>query len=129
VNIKMRYLVAIAVGMLLVANTAASDDKMVVAGAGTASCGEFIADTKNNETLRDTYFLWAQGFLSSLNFKHLRNWESATDLSDPDALKLWIENYCEENPLSIYAAAVAKLWSELRIRQGLEPDPLIKPEN
>jgi len=129
-NIKMRYLAAITAGMLMVTNTAASDDEIYLAGAGGASCGKFIADKEDDKIFRDLYFFWAQGFLSGLNFRLLLNdTESAVEFSDYEAHKLWIENYCEENPLDIYALAVAKLWPEIRAKQGLDPDPLINPEN
>jgi len=118
----MRCLAAITAGMLLVTNTAASDDKIVVAGVGANSCGKFIAETKDDETFRAAYFYWAQGFLSGLNYKYGLSPEFATDLADYNALMLWVDNYCEENPLDLYGVAAIKLWHELRIRQGLELD-------
>jgi len=136
VNIKMRYLAAVVAGMLMITNTAASDEPRYMTGAprymtgaGIASCGKFIADTEDDETFGNVYFFWAQGFLSGLNIKYLLNMESATDFLDHEAMKLWIENYCKENPLDNYSVAAMKLWHELRVRQGLNPDPLINPEN
>ena len=117
----MRYLVAIAAGMLMAPVIAAADEVLAVAGAGASSCGKFIADTEGTETMSLIYFSWAQGFLTGLNAKYVKSRDS-TDLSDRDALELFIENYCEENPLDNYVRAAAKLWHELRARQELEPD-------
>ncbi|MCH8867836.1 MAG: hypothetical protein IID58_13430 [Proteobacteria bacterium] len=119
---KMRYLAAIAAGFLMVSNIAALDEKHVIAGGGSISCGKFIADTKDDEFMSDFYFSWVQGFLSGLNFKYLESTEITTDLSDHEALQLWIKNYCNDNPLDLYYIAAGKLWVELRHRQGLSQD-------
>ena len=113
--------------MLMTAGTAAADEKHYVAGVGNFSCGKFIANMELDKIFHDLYFFWAQGFLSGLNFKYFLNQESATDLADHDALQLWLENYCDENPLDQYSAAAMQLWHELRVRQGLDPDQLYVP--
>ena len=104
--------------MLMTTNPTVADE-LVLVGVGAASCGKFIADY---ELVGDSYLQWTQGFLSGLNLKYFQNWQSATDLSDPYALQLWIQNYCEENPLDVYVVAASQLWHELRARQGLEFD-------
>ena len=126
-KIKIRYLAVIAAGSLLVSNIAASSEMQALAGIGAFSCGKFIADTEDSEMMRSLYFFWAQGFLSGLNFKHFHNAQFATNLSGSDALKLWIENYCKDDPLDYYSTAVVKLWHELRRRQGLDEDTVFIP--
>ncbi len=117
-NIKMRYLTIIAIGILLAANPAVSDD---VAGVGTHSCGQFIADIEaGGQILTSLYFSWVQGFLTGLNTKYLLCQEFHTDLSDPPAIQLWLKNYCEENPLENYMTATAKLWAALRSKQKIQ---------
>jgi len=93
-------------------------------GAGVLSCGKILATSKYNQLTRTIYFTWVQGFLSGLNVKYLRadTPESATDLSDNNALQIWIENYCQENPLDQYHIAATALWHVLRARQRLDPD-------
>ena len=114
--------------MLLAPNTAASDE-MVLVGPGTLSCGKIIASMEANKTFRVTYFFWAQGFLSGLNFEYSPDFEFSTDLSDYDALMLWLENYCKETPLDKYYMAITVLWVELRSKQGLEVDPRFLPQD
>lgn len=122
-NIKMRYLAAIAAGMLIVANTAAPDERpTIVVGVNASSCHKFIADTQRSELTGVIYFSWAQGFLSGLNLKYFQSWESATDISNFKALQPWIKNYCEENPLDDYVEAISELWHYLRARQVLKLD-------
>lgn len=116
-NIKNRYLAAIAVGILLAANTVAAAGNLAsIVGAGTASCGEVLSSS-----IEISYFIWAQGHLSAMNL-FLTTVEE-TNLSDHDGQQIWLKNYCEENPLEKYVQAVWSLWIELRITQGLEPDP------
>ena len=134
-NIKMRYLALIAIGVLMATNLTASEELQTtnenfkfIAGAGGFSCGKLIAVKIEGERFDQLYFFWAQGFLSGMNFQYLRTEEFATNLSDHDAHRIWLENYCEENPLDTYALAVRKLWRELRIRQKLDPDLLFIPK-
>ena len=99
-----------------------ADDELAVVGAGGTSCGRFIAQHRIR-THRDVYFTWTQGYLSGLNFKHIiAADEKATNLSDLDGQQIWLENYCQENPLDLYWIAVTNLWTTLREMQGLEPD-------
>ena len=115
--------------MLMATHTVVEAQKVIV-GTGAFSCGKFLEDKQQFATLLDAeYFAWAQGFLSGLNVKYFLSRESATDLSDHEALELWIENYCGENPLDSYVTATTKLWRELRIMQGLEQDSRFKPKD
>jgi len=122
-NIKMRYLTAIVAGMLMTTGIVASE-KMYAVGVGVLSCGKIVANIKDDQSIALFSFSWAQGYLSGLNANHGE--ADGTDLSDYEAHKLWIENYCEENPLDLYAQAALNLWHELRDRQGLEPDLLFQ---
>lgn len=123
-NIKMRTLTIIAVGMLLAANIAAEDD---VAGVGAKSCGQVLKAKKESDMLALLSYSWAQGFMSALNLKHFGS-EGVVNLSDRAAHEIWLENFCKENPLSKYLVAVGVLWNELREQQGLEPESLLPPQ-
>ena len=125
---KMRYLAAIAAGVLLAANTVAADEnKRALMGVGWQSCGKYLTTTKDVVSFDDVafdfaYTSWTQGFLSGLNYDFILRSGTTTDLSDHQAQKIWIENYCKEYPLEKYLAAVVTLWVALRHQQGLEPD-------
>ena len=112
------------VGMFMATNPAVSDEReSTMLGAGGTSCGEFIAGKEKYGTVSLVHISWAQGFLTGLNVKYLEILESVTELPDRAAMELWIENYCQENPLDNFGFAIRKLWRELRARQGLERDP------
>ncbi len=117
--------------MLMTAGTAAADEKQYLAGAGSVSCGKFLEDKEVFANLLDAeYFSWAQGFMSGLNYEFIMDSaETVTDLSDHEAQQISIENYCKENPLELYAAAIFNLWDELRDTQGLEPDVRFIPKD
>lgn len=118
-KIKIRYLAAIAAGMLMISGTTAAQ---TVAGAGAHSCGKFLDDVEaGGEVMNLIYFAWIQGFLTGLNTKYLPSQEFATNISDRAGMELWIKNYCEDNPLDQFTMAGAQLWAELRVKQGLRP--------
>ena len=119
-NIKMRCLTIIAVGMLMTASTAASDKIAACAGYCGTSCGKIISDDTGR--LENRAFIWALGYLSGLNQSEGIDGEE-TNLADNDGMKIWLKNYCEENALDKYFVAVTALWVELRKKQGLKPDP------
>ena len=96
-------------------------EKMAVIGTGGISCGKIVADIKDNQSIANFYYSWAQGFLSGLNFNYGE--ADGSDLSDHAGQKLWLENYCNENPLHNYLMANMELWTTLRAMQGLTPDP------
>ena len=127
-NIKMRYLAAIAAGVLLAASTVAADEnKLALMGVGWQSCGKYLTTTKDDVSFDDVafdfaYTSWTQGFLSGLNYDFILRSGTTTDLSDHQAQKIWIENYCKEYPLEKYLVAVVTLWVALRHQQGLESD-------
>ncbi len=120
-NIKMRYLAAIVASMLMAMSSAAPPGTMV--GPGLVSCGQFLEDKEQLATLLDReYFAWAQGFLSAAN-AFVAHPKPYVDLSDIAGQKLWLENYCQQNPLDKFYVATVELWKDLAKRQGLSSDP------
>jgi len=120
-NIKMRHLAVIATGLLMTTGIIAKE-KIATVGAGGLSCGEIVSNIKDHQDdAADFIFAWAQGFLTGLNFNYGE--ADGTDLSDRAGQKLWLENYCNKNPLHNYLMANMELWTTLRAMQGLTPDP------
>ena len=120
-NIKMRHLVIIAVGMLMTTDIVVAADRVAVVGPGSFSCGKFMADELS--VSKAWFSFWAQGYLSGLNISFFgEETPNFTDLEDSAGQELWLENYCRENPLDSYMVAVSWLWVALREQQGLEPD-------
>lgn len=91
---------------------------MAVYGEGITSCGSYV-ESKNNETQRYIYLAWLNGYLSAYNqyqSSKLKKFNGSHDVKrglDPQALMLWLENYCRENPLDTFIRAVIMLRDEL----------------
>jgi len=119
-NIKMRYLGAVAASILM--TTYGVCAAMDTVGAGVSSCGAYLTDTKDNAEFEFTYTAWTQGYLSGLNHTFIKGPGRPTEISDHQGQKIWINNHCKANPLKKYYVVVQGLWRELRRQQGLEPD-------
>lgn len=87
-----------------------------IAGAGTLGCGIWIAD-KNADSLRkfDSQ-TWVLGFLSG---KAIATGKDILKNTPDESLFLWIDNYCQSNPLSDVADASNALYFELVNKKGL----------
>ncbi len=86
-----------------------------IAGYGEASvsCGSFV-ESKHNETQRYIYLTWINGYLTAVNKyqNDVKIYNENRDIKagrDPQALMLWLDNYCQENPLDNFYQAVLKL--------------------
>ena len=74
-------------------------------GQGTASCGLFV---QARRTAQDSaYKDWLGGFLTATSW--LTNTENIAGKTDLASLMLWIENYCNKNPLKSFGVAAANL--------------------
>ena len=124
----MRWMVAIAAGMLMASHTVVAAEKTsAIVGPGSFSCGKSLADDELGVTT-GYFFFWAQGYLTGLNIDFFgEETPDFTDLEDTAGQKLWLENYCRENPLELYMVTVTKLWITLREQQGLELDLRMLP--
>jgi hypothetical protein len=80
-------------------------------GAGTASCGKWLADRES--PMHHVELIWVFGFLTaSENFfgeLHL----PMPRHTDANAIAAWVDKYCRENPLKNIADASGNLVIEL----------------
>jgi hypothetical protein len=91
-----------------------------VYGPGLKTCAGYIADlhkySEERENIRQRYFIWAQGFITALNYVHFSKAHTPLKnfLSIPlDEQMRFIDNYCLTNPEEMYLKAVANLWDQL----------------
>ena len=91
--------------------------------SGEISCSQFIQDQRaNNPALMNLFVVWVWSFLIDhhgfVDVK-LRQASGQVDLPDQATVLLYLEHFCEQNPLSnVYNGAVALLQSQRR--SGLE---------
>lgn len=98
-------------------NTAVADMEGDYAseGAGVKTCDVYRIDRKSNGSMHYINLNWAKGFISGVNFIHAAtggNTQLGTGL-DQDALTLWLDNYCHDNPGKTLSDASATLVNTL----------------
>lgn len=95
----------------------------VLIASGEISCAQFIEDQRaNNTALMNLFVVWVWSFLVDhhgfVDVK-LRQASDQVDLPDQATVLLFLEHFCEKNPLSnVYNGTVALLRSQRR--SGLE---------
>ena len=123
-NTNKKILVSTAVTVILLFNTSQAIGKESSAGPigaygeATASCGSFV-ESKQNETQRYIYLAWVNGYLTAVNKYQsgIKNYNGLRDIKagrDSQALMLWLDNYCRENPLDNFFRAVLMLQHDLQ---------------
>ena len=110
-----RYIVASLLVLLGGAAAAQSSrGQFTLSGAGTASCGQYIA-ASSNEKLTGLYVSWAQGFLSGMNMGYaLSAGREFIPLPDNESIKAYLDKYCRDNPLKQPLDGTVALYRELR---------------
>lgn len=98
-------------------DTAVSDmtGDYAVEGAGVKTCDVYRIDRKSNSSMHYINLNWAKGFISGVNYIHAEtrgNTQLGTGL-DQDALTLWLDNYCKDNPRKSLSDASAALVNTL----------------
>lgn len=84
-------------------------------GFGNSSCGALVEARKSKSVSSPYMEFWVVGFLSG------SNWSSVTQKDfligmDSDALFVWLDNHCSQNPLKNFQEGVVSLAYELKSR-------------
>jgi hypothetical protein len=94
------------------------------AGAGGTSCAVFGDGYKKwSNEIEGTYFQWAQGMMSGMNFIIYARKQTTTNLNTwgMERQMQFIRLFCANNPLVPYNFSVISLFDTIRQEQGL-PD-------
>ena len=96
----------------------AGEAPMAGYSAATTSCGEFIESRKVIGNDHD-YRIWLDGYFTAVNkyAEGITIHEGAIDVKnghDNKSLMLWLENYCNENPLDNFLQATFALQRKLQ---------------
>ncbi len=86
-------------------------------GYGNQTCGHYVSAREGSRkgSPRDRvevsmYLSWFSGFATLISVKRS---EDVLQGKDSDALALWLENYCRENPIDSFLEASSKLITAL----------------
>jgi hypothetical protein len=78
--------------------------------------------SQGNEILRTQYGTWFRGFVSGYNFGNPANQVLLGVMPDPAAVVLYIDKFCQNNPLLAFVAAAVPLVQEIREHRVPIPD-------
>lgn len=94
---------------------AAAGPLPIVLGRGVNSCIDYTQGRLAALQVENSYFSWAQGYMSALNIT-LSNQKLATrnvyHFSD-DNMKKALQTYCTAHPADLFLVAVTKTFTEL----------------
>ena len=79
---------------------------------GVPDCGQWV----NRKSEPDK--AWILGFLSGLNFEHVKEGggNALKAVNSADQLFVWVTNYCQKNPMSRLSDAGVLLFDELSMK-------------
>ena len=114
----MRGQISLLALIIATISTSYADDTGQGYGLGMRSCAAFASDYAANPTVAEaTYFAWAEGFMSGLNFMAAVNKMPSRHIAGGNesmhSYQIYIRSFCDNHPLANYADAVAKLWNTL----------------
>ncbi len=93
------------VGLLLFSLVA---DAAIVLGPGSASCVTWNGDRRRNESHSQLNQAWVLGFVTAYNLYRPASQDGSLKPMDSRSMMVWIDNYCDANPLKdIFDAAQA----------------------
>jgi hypothetical protein len=90
--------------------------QLIIAGAGTITCGEYVKYRRENSELSGVITTWAQGYLSGVNVQSGGMENKKIDIPEYETLGLMLENACIQNP-------TFKIWM---VTEGITRDFLQK---
>ena len=112
-GIAMQKAIAILLLCLLGSGSALSGP---IKGAGATTCGLWVEDRKINN--HSTQLNWVLGFISAYN-EYVFSGPAPSGVfgnADANAVAVWLDNYCQQNPLSTPYAGARELVRELESR-------------
>jgi len=80
---------------------------------GSIDCGQWV---KQHTWVHNG---WLMGYLSGLNTaKAFPGYDPLQSVNSSDQLILWMDNYCQKNPMSSLVDAATHLYIELEVKAG-----------
>lgn len=125
---RMRKVRAVFLGLVLSVGigSAVPTFAATVVGAGTQSCGQYLEARRDKDKNADAtnrrafaFASWLGGFLTVVNQEAVN--KTGIDIvvgTDIDGVLAWLDKYCRENPLEMFANASWRLAGELLNRKA-----------
>ena len=85
----------------------------IILGPGAASCVTWNSDRQRNESRSQLNQAWVQGFVTAYSVYKVTAQDTSLRPMDSRTMAVWIDNYCDANPLKDIADAARALIEEL----------------
>jgi hypothetical protein len=111
-TIKVKDLLIALVTILILIPPAMSQGVGIYGGS---DCGQWVANSKSNFSLK----AWVLGYISGLNaaLGDSRN-DPLYKINSAEQIFLWMDNFCQKNPLKTVQEGGNALYSELRTKSN-----------
>ena len=114
---KLITMAAIALIATGVATDSVSAAPIWVVGAGTASCGTWLAHRSPGDPNSAQFDAWVTGYVTGVN-QFADEDGDVTGHQDSDGMIAWVTTYCTSHPLDKIATAAGHLVLELQKRKS-----------
>jgi hypothetical protein len=108
---------------LLAPLPAAAQNYPVAMGAGLSPCSQYLRLHRQDPSMVDAYFVWAQGYLSGLNDRYVGGEGTPANLQplnlSTDEQKAFLDRYCRSHAEAPYMQGVVALFQQMRKDQGI----------
>lgn len=86
-----------------------------IKGPGATTCGQWVEDRKKTGA-HYSQLSWIQGFISSYNhyLDSHKDPNGIFGIADSNSVTVWMDNYCQKNPLNTVYLGTVELIEELK---------------
>jgi hypothetical protein len=113
---------------------AAAQNYPVAVGPGLSSCTQYLRLHREDPSMVDAFFVWAEGYISGLNDRYVGGEGVPANLQPPDLSadeqKSFLDRYCRAHQDAPYMQGVLVLFQQMRKSQGMPaatPQPAPAP--
>jgi uncharacterized protein (TIGR02246 family) len=96
----------------------ATGDTHTPLGEGNASCGAWVEARQNAGSDETTYSAWLSGYVTAFGRWRPKDYD-ATAVADLAGIRVWLDQFCRQNPLQAISEAAEALVLELRKQRAL----------
>ena len=124
---KRLSLIVLILSFTFAAPVTAADKDGLYSIQGDVSCGDWVKGRKDDRWLHVTYINWIVGYITAYN-ELISDVFDILGSTDMESVYLWMDKYCQENPLSKLAYGMEYLTNELwpnRKRTKDEEPPML----
>jgi len=109
---KTLSLIMLVLSFAITTSATAADSKRVYVTQGVRSCGEWVKNRKIASWEDSVMRAWIAGYITAYNLQ-TPDVKSILGSTDLESVLLWMDKYCQENPLKGLAQGMQVLTDEL----------------